>query len=136
VKNLFKTAGVAASLLAVCFMLGGHWLALQSVAWARMLAEFSTTDTFSEAVVKTFDGNHPCQMCLGIREGRHQEQREQQERPLLSSGKAPDLFCHVHRTAAPPVPFSAADAVAFVPHAAPEFLEAPPTPPPRLRTLV
>jgi hypothetical protein len=136
VTSIIKTAGVAASLLAVFAMLGGHWLALQSVAWTRMLAEFSMTDTFSKAVVKTFDGNHPCQMCLGIRERRTHEQRQQQERPWLNSTKSPDLLSDVRRVSAPAPPTSAADAIAFVPRPAPDFLDAPPTPPPRLLSFV
>ncbi len=48
-SRLFKATGVAASLLALFFMLGGHWFALQSVAWARMFAAFARTDSLSEA---------------------------------------------------------------------------------------
>jgi len=37
-------------------MLGGHWLVLQSVAWTRMLADFSRQDSLPAAISKTFDG--------------------------------------------------------------------------------
>jgi hypothetical protein len=37
-SRLFQFAGLAAALVALFVMLGGHWALLQSVAWARMLA--------------------------------------------------------------------------------------------------
>ena len=135
-SRLFKTTGLAASFLALFFMLGGHWLALQSVAWARMLAEFSRTDSFTEAVGKTFDGKHPCKMCLGIREARQQEEREQRRLPLVKTEKAPELFCDSRRVVVPFAPTEAENAVAFVPQLHPGFIDSPPRPPPRYLTLL
>lgn len=130
-SRVFKATGLAASFLALFFMLGGHWVALQSVAWARMLTEFSQTDSFSEAVGKTFDGKHPCKICLGIREGRQQEEREQQKVPLLKTEKWPELFCDFRRIVVPFAPTEAEDAVAIVPQLHPDFIDSPPSPPPR-----
>lgn len=130
-SRLFKATGVAASLFALFVMLDGHWLTLQSVAWARMLAEFSDTASFSEAIVKTFDGKHPCKMCLSIREGRQQEEREQREAPLVKGEKSRELFCDLRRVNVPPAPASARDAVAFAPQLVSDFQDSPPTPPPR-----
>lgn len=130
-SRLFKATGIAASFLALFLMLGGHWVALQSVAWARMLKEFSRTDSFSEAVGKTFDGKHPCKMCLGIREGRQQEEREQQKVPLLKTEKSPELFCDFRRIVVPFAPTEAEDAVAIIPQLHPDFIDSPPSPPPR-----
>jgi hypothetical protein len=45
---------------------GADWGALQSVAWTRMLAENLRTASFAEAVVRTFDGQHPCSICKVI----------------------------------------------------------------------
>ena len=130
-SRLFKATGVAASFFALFVMMGGHWFTLQSVAWARMLADFSHNDSFAEAIVKTFDGKHPCKMCLSIREGRQQEQREQREAPLVKSEKSRELFCDLRRVNVPPAPASARDAVAFAPQLVSDFLDSPPTPPPR-----
>ena len=130
-SRLFKATGLAASFLALFCMLGGHWLALQSVAWARMLAEFSRTDSFIEAVEKAFDGEHPCRMCLDIREGRQQEQREQRQLPLVKNEKLPELFCDFRRVVVPLAPTAAEDAVACVPQLHPGFIDSPPSPPPR-----
>ena len=49
---------------------GAHWAMLQSVAWARMLAENVKTESFEEAISKTFDGKHPCALCKQIAKGR------------------------------------------------------------------
>jgi len=128
---VLKATSLAASFLALFFMLGGHWVALQSVAWVRMLAEFSRTDSLSEAVEKAFDGKHPCKMCLGIREGRQQEEREQQKVPLVKTEKSPELFCDFRRIVVPFAPIAAVDAVALVPQLHPDFIDSPPSPPPR-----
>lgn len=127
----FKATGLAASFLALFFMLGGHWFALQSVAWARMLVDFSKTDSFSKAVEKTFDGKHPCKMCLGIREGRAQEEREQKGIPRVKTDKSPELFCDFRRVVVPFAPTEAENAVALVPQLHPDFIDSPPSPPPR-----
>lgn len=127
----FKAIGVAASFFALFVMLGGHWLALQSVAWARMLADFSRNDSFAEAIVKTFDGKNPCKMCLSVREGRQQEQREQREAPLVKSQKSRELFCDLRRVVVPSAPASGRDAVPFIPQFLADFMDSPPTPPPR-----
>ncbi|MCL4785682.1 MAG: hypothetical protein KJ070_02650 [Verrucomicrobia bacterium] len=130
-SRLLRATGVAASLLALFVMLGGHWLALQSVAWARMLAEFSRTDSFTQAVGKTFDGKHPCKLCLSIREGRQQEKREQREAPLIKTEKSRELYCNLRRIAVPPAPAPARETVAFIPRMFSDFVDSPPTPPPR-----
>jgi hypothetical protein len=55
---------------------GAHWGALQSVAWTRMLAENLRTVLFADAVVRTFDGQHPCSLCKVI--AKREEIREVQ----------------------------------------------------------
>jgi hypothetical protein len=52
--------------LSLCAALGLHWAALQSVAWAGMLVNFSRTGSVAEAVAKTFDGQHPCPLCMAL----------------------------------------------------------------------
>jgi len=65
--------GSTLCLVAILATLGGNLAALQMVAWARMLVQFSKTDTVGAAISKTFDGKHPCALCLTIRESRQQE---------------------------------------------------------------
>jgi hypothetical protein len=55
---------------------GGHWLVLQSVAWGAMLMNYSERASFSVAVEKTFDGQHPCGLCQQIEKGKKSEQKQ------------------------------------------------------------
>ena len=64
-------------LIAAVQILGGHWAVLQTVAWAKMLVDYSQQDSLSVAVAKTFDGEHPCQLCHTVKEGRQEEQKKQ-----------------------------------------------------------
>jgi hypothetical protein len=52
---------------------GGHWMVLQSVAWSRMLMSYSQEGRFATAVVKTFDGQHPCALCKRIAQSKAAE---------------------------------------------------------------
>lgn len=64
--------------LSLAVLLGGHWLLLQSVAWVGMIVTYSQTSTLSEAISMTFDGEHPCRMCLVVKEGKKAEKKEMQ----------------------------------------------------------
>ncbi len=55
VRDRLATALVALLLIVV---VGGHWFCLQFVAWVGMFAKFSQTCTFTEALVKTFNGKY------------------------------------------------------------------------------
>jgi hypothetical protein len=61
---------------------GAHWGALQSVAWTRMLAENLRTTSFTEAVVRTFDGQHPCSLCKVIATAKKSEKKAEFPQPL------------------------------------------------------
>jgi hypothetical protein len=52
---------------------GGHWMALQSFAWTRMLISYSQQGQFAEAMAKTFDGKHPCSLCKEIAQEKSKE---------------------------------------------------------------
>jgi hypothetical protein len=45
---------------------GGETALLQCVAWGSMLAGNLRTVSVSQAVRQTFDGNHPCPLCMAI----------------------------------------------------------------------
>jgi hypothetical protein len=131
-RGIARSLGSAACLVALVATLGGHWLALQTVAWARMVADFSQQDSLGTALVKTFSGKNPCAMCRSIRQGQQQEKQRQQKLPCAKTGKAPDFFCgarvvtiHLLTEAAPTLP-------PFADHFWSEFIDSPPTPPPRL----
>lgn len=63
---MLRRLGHLLLLAAVLAVTGAHWAVLQSVAWTAMLAGNLQTDSFHVAVVKTFDGKHPCALCKQI----------------------------------------------------------------------
>ena len=56
--------------------LGFHWAFLQSVAWVGMMVNFSSEGSVKEAIVKTFDGQHPCKLCKIVRDGKKSEDKQ------------------------------------------------------------
>jgi len=62
--------------------MGLHWTALQTVAWATMLATNLRTHSISEAVCNTFDGKHPCCMCKAIAAGKKSEKKSEATSPV------------------------------------------------------
>jgi hypothetical protein len=60
------------ALLATC---DGHWVVLQSVAWTRMFVSFSHSGDVTQAIVKTFDGQHRCELCKSIEQGSANEKK-------------------------------------------------------------
>jgi hypothetical protein len=59
--------------LLVCLSLGMHWSVLQGIAWTGMLISNLAENSVVEAVEKTFDGEHPCPLCLAVKEGQKKE---------------------------------------------------------------
>jgi hypothetical protein len=69
-----RFVGHAVAAVAMFFVAGGHWGALQSVAWAGMLWNYTQTDgSLLSGVKKTFDGEHPCTMCTSIKTAKEKE---------------------------------------------------------------
>jgi len=64
-------------------MIGGHWVLLQSVAWAGMFVGYAQKADFSTALARTFDGRSPCALCKMVKAGKESEQkREAAQRPI------------------------------------------------------
>lgn len=111
---------------------GAHWAALQTVAWGRMFLEFSAQDSVAAALTKTFDGQHPCPMCLKVREGIAKDNETARKRPVLSQVKTPEALWHVNVVLAPsPLLHWLYDSGSLA-HRAIAFRDSPPVPPPRL----
>ncbi len=72
--------------------IGGHWLVLQSFAWGKMLYDYSRQAPIAEAVVKTFGGKNPCNLCHQIREGQGQEEKAKKDPKTLQERKL-ERFC-------------------------------------------
>jgi len=81
-----------AIVLLLVLSLGLHWAFLQAVAWTGMLLSYSQQGTFTEAVSKTFDGEHPCKMCQFVEQGRAQERQPDQQAAKASLKLEPSLI--------------------------------------------
>src|SRR6266498_2521112 len=64
------------------FALGVHWAVLQSVALMTMVAGYSQPAPLKEALVKTFDGKHPCSICKFVANGKKSEQKQETQKLL------------------------------------------------------
>jgi hypothetical protein len=117
--------GRAATILALCFSLGFHWLALQSVAWTTMLVANARHVPLGEAVAKTFDGAHPCDLCHAVAEGKKSEKKSE----VLPATAKMDLICTTRTLSW--LPPWAPYIYARTRSAIPEHFRSPPVPPPR-----
>jgi hypothetical protein len=81
VSRLFRLL----ALLAALQLLGGHWVVLQTAAWVGMTVEYSKTESLPEALSKTFDGQHPCKLCVAVKQGRSEEQNQAQIKIALKT---------------------------------------------------
>jgi hypothetical protein len=86
---MIRLIGRALTIFALCLAIGLHWAALQSIAWTTMLVAYSKQTTLSQAVAKTFDGNHPCDLCKRISRTQHSQKKPQAQ----STPDKPDLIC-------------------------------------------
>lgn len=112
--------------LTLILTLGAHWVFLQSVAWLGMVVAYSQDASFSQAVSKTFDGQHPCCLCKFVRQGKAAEKKQESQKP--DTKLDPSLPSARGFVASPPnfvLTFSR-----FV-DASASHGEAPPVPPPR-----
>ena len=70
-------------MLAAVQILGGHWAVLQSVAWVKMLVDYSQSESVAVALGKTFDGAHPCDLCKIVSLGRAAEEQSPLAKDVL-----------------------------------------------------
>ena len=121
-----KRFGHVLLIAAILCATGTHWVMLQSVAWATMLAHNAQAGGIQEAWQKTFDGNHPCALCKTIAKGQQTEKKSE----LQTNLKKLELFNEtISIVLNPPAHFhclSERDA------AAPLRVQSPPVPPPRI----
>lgn len=69
-------------MVALALSLGLHWVSLQMVAWTGMFVGHVSVEGWSGALVRTFDGQHPCALCLAIEEGRAAEKAAEETMPV------------------------------------------------------
>ena len=69
-----RFVGYTVAAAAMFLVAGGHWGALQTVAWAGMVWNYTQADgSLLSGVQKTFDGSHPCTMCDSIKTAKEKE---------------------------------------------------------------
>jgi hypothetical protein len=73
--RLLRAIGLPFVYVAMFSIAGGHWATLQVVAWTQMVQMYSRSASVVEALIKTFDGKHPCTLCSKVEEGRQKEKR-------------------------------------------------------------
>src|SRR5262249_16137718 len=61
--------------IALAGSIGLHWAFFQVVAWTGMVISYSQNATLTEAVAKTFDGQHPCKLCKQIAKTKQPEKK-------------------------------------------------------------
>ncbi len=120
-----RAIGRATTILALCLSLGFHWLALQSVAWTTMLLSNACHVSLREAVAKTFDGAHPCNLCHAVADGKKSENKSEVVPTIVKM----DLICVTR--ALPWLPPSVRYEFAPFRVSIPDYSPAPPSPPPR-----
>ena len=70
-----RLANLIVGLTLVC-AIGGHWMILQSIAWCGMVVSYSQHSSLAEALVKTFNGKHPCTLCKVVQNGKKEESKQ------------------------------------------------------------
>lgn len=111
--------------VSLALLIGGHWAILQSVAWIGMTLRQAQSVPLTEALIKTFDGQHPCQLCKFVKDGKKTERKNPTINLLVKFEfvhelEAGALFHQDKYPAALPVADSSRS-----------FSETPPAPPPR-----
>jgi len=84
-----RIAGLLLMCMAFVSLAGGHWLVLQTVAWAQMLRDYSKSAPIAEAIERTFSGDYPCTMCIKITE---EQQKEEKAPATVKLDKKAELF--------------------------------------------
>lgn len=75
VHPIMKSFAMASMAVSLFIALGGPLALLQGVAWVTMVHDFSKSGSLSQAVEKTFDGQHPCPLCQKLAKARAAEEK-------------------------------------------------------------
>lgn len=75
VQTVFARLSRYLIVVALAGSIGLHWALLQVVAWTGMVVSYSQDGTITQAVAKTFDGQHPCKLCRQIAKEQQTEKK-------------------------------------------------------------
>lgn len=92
---MLKRLLIGLSLLAVFAANGGYLLCLQTVAWGKMLSDYSSFMPTGVAVQKILAGEEICSLCVWV-DGQQQESEEQ---AMQANNKHPLLACEMRQPA-------------------------------------
>lgn len=106
---------------------GGHWAVVQSVAWTRMLVEDASGSSLAQAIQKTFDGQHPCDLCKSIASAKAKEKRQ-----TFGASDAAKLLLFFQPSAVTILRYQPTAWQAVRSDAVGQWREAPEAPPPRI----
>jgi hypothetical protein len=122
---VFCCVGRIAIIVALCCAIELHWVALQSVAWATMIVDYSKRAPLCAAIAQTFDGAHPCSLCRAVSKGKNSEKKSEIQSPVPKI----DIICVVRafRLMPPFVPFT----YSIITSSTFDRGDSPPVPPPR-----
>jgi hypothetical protein len=90
---------VSLCVIAVFQLMGGHWAVLQATAWVGMLVKYSEAEGVEVGISKTFDGKHPCSLCLSIAK---KQQTEKKQSSQIEAAKMYLVAPAQHLTLLPP----------------------------------
>jgi hypothetical protein len=122
---MFRIAGRAITVFALCCAIGLHWIALQSIAWTTMVLDYSKRAPLHQAITQTFDGMHPGSICHLVNKGKNSEKKSDLQ-PLTPKI---DIICTKRAiTLLPPFVYFEYLAGDF---SFSEIGDSPPVPPPR-----
>jgi hypothetical protein len=105
---------------------GGNWSAIQCVAWANMIRDYSQVVPLPEAVSMTFSGKYPCELCKAIA-----EEKSSQQQKMLGLDKLQKKFLRPTEISALSGPLAKDFAYALASFSFSSRPTAPPAPPPR-----
>ena len=106
---------------------GAHLAVVQGLAWTNMLIDYSRkANSLVEAVEMTFDGQHPCKMCVNVIEAN-----KPQQAPPDATHPMPELKAVLPLEGHPFAPGFAFVTWIALREAAALRNHAPPVPPPR-----
>jgi hypothetical protein len=118
----------------VIILSGGPRLALQTIAWTRMLVAYSQQDGLVRGVTKTFDGQHPCSLCKSIVGSAAQERTTQTGQAKFAPTET--IWMAVVSDSAPRLPVFASDRFEVTHETCHGLVHSPPTPPPEFSASV
>jgi hypothetical protein len=124
---VLRRFGQCSLVVALALSLGLHWASLQMVAWTGMFLGHASVESWSGAWERTFDGQHPCALCLAIQEGRAAEKAAEETMPVRKLEWVPAGGALVPLTLPAP-----ATARYFFHSPVTLGAEPPPVPPPRM----